>query len=103
MALPKLTDEQRRAALQKATVARRRRAEVKAALKARTMTLAEVFELAETDEAVAKMKVTALLEAMPRVGAITAENILDSIGIARSRRVRGLGALQRNALIERFH
>ena len=57
MALPDLTPEQRAQALEKATQARRRRAEVKNALKARSMNLSEVLELADSDEAVAKMKV----------------------------------------------
>ena len=56
MALPDLTPEQRAQALEKATQARRRRAEVKNALKARSMNLSEVLELADSDEAVAKMK-----------------------------------------------
>ena len=59
MALPDLTPEQRAQALEKATQARRRRAEVKNALKARSMNLSEVLELADSDEAVAKMKVAA--------------------------------------------
>ena len=63
MALPDLTPEQRAQALEKATQARRRRAEVKNALKARSMNLSEVLELADSDEAVAKMKVVSLLEA----------------------------------------
>ena len=61
MALPDLTPEQRAQALEKATQARRRRAEVKNALKARSMNLSEVLELADSDEAVAKMKVVSLL------------------------------------------
>ena len=47
MALPDLTPEQRAQALEKATQARRRRAEVKNALKARSMNLSEVLELAD--------------------------------------------------------
>ena len=50
MALPDLTPEQRAQALEKATQARRRRAEVKNALKARSMNLSEVLELADSDE-----------------------------------------------------
>ena len=44
MALPNLTPEQRAEALEKATRARRRRAEVKSALKSREMTLSAVLE-----------------------------------------------------------
>lgn len=102
MALPDLTPEQRAEALEKATQARRRRAEVKTALKNREITLSEVFSMAETDKAIAKMKITSLLESLPRVGSITATALLEEIGIAPSRRIRGIGPLQREELIKRF-
>ena len=57
MALPDLTPQQRAQALEKATRARRRRAEVKDALKSRKITLSEVIDMAATDDAIAKMKV----------------------------------------------
>ena len=84
MALPDLTPEQRAQALEKATQARRRRAEVKNALKARSMNLSEVLELADSDEAVAKMKVVSLLESLPRVGTNTAAVLMDEYKIARA-------------------
>jgi len=90
MALPDLTPEQRA------------QAQVKNALKARSMNLSEVLELADTDEAVAKMKVVSLLESLPRVGTNTAAVLMDEYKIAQSRRVRGLGPVQRKALVERF-
>jgi len=49
MGPPKLTPEQRTRALEKAAEARRRRAEIKELLKNATITLPELFELAETD------------------------------------------------------
>ncbi|MCD4549550.1 MULTISPECIES: integration host factor, actinobacterial type [unclassified Schaalia] len=101
-ALPDLTPQQRAEALVKATAARRRRAEVKIALKSRHMTFSEVLDLAQTDEALAKMKVVTLLESLPRVGVNTAAQIMTEVGIAPSRRVRGLGSVQREALIARF-
>lgn len=103
MALPELTAEQRAEALEKATVARRRRAEVKQDLKSRSVSVSEVLELSETDEAVAKMRVTDLLESLPRVGPQRAGQLMDELGIAHSRRVRGLGPLQREALVSRFN
>jgi hypothetical protein avisC_08697 len=48
------------------------------------------------------MKVRALLVSLPRVGTTTADAILEDVHIAESRRVRGLGANQRAALVERF-
>lgn len=48
------------------------------------------------------MKVIALLESLPGVGRVKARQIMDEVGIAESRRVRGLGPNQVAALIERF-
>ena len=75
---------------------------MKNALKARSMNLSEVLELAERDDAVAKMKVVTLLESLPRVGTNTAAVLMDQYKIAASRRVRGLGPIQRKQLVERF-
>ena len=44
------------------------------------------------------MKVSALLESMPGVGKVRAKQIMERLGIAESRRVRGLGANQRSSL-----
>ena len=102
MALPHLTPEQRAQALEKATAARRVRADIKARLKNREITLSEVLNLAEKDESIAKMRVVSLLESIPRVGVTTAAALMNEYGIAQSRRVRGLGHVQAQALIERF-
>ena len=102
MALPPLTAEQRAAALEKAAEARRVRAEVKVALKKHQTTLSNVLKDAKEDEALGKMKVVTLLESLPRVGSTTAQNIMEEIGIAQSRRIRGLGVHQAQELIRRF-
>lgn len=102
MALPQLTPIQRAQALEKAAVARRRRAEIKTKVKNRQMSLSEVLTLAESDEAIAKMRVLALLESLPRIGVTTAANLMDEYGIAPTRRIRGLGHLQSQALVDRF-
>ena len=68
MALPQLTDEQRAAALQKAAEARRVRAELKERLKRGGTDLKQVLADAEENEILGKMKVSALLEALPKVG-----------------------------------
>lgn len=102
MPLPELTPEQRAAALEKAAEARRIRAEVKNRLKNSNEKLSEVIKQGETDEAIGKLKVVSLLEALPGVGKVKARAIMEDIGIAESRRVRGLGPHQAAALIERF-
>ena len=102
MALPPLTPEQRAAALEKAAAARRSRAELKVRLKSRSSSLAEVLESGATDEAIGKMKVLAVLEAMPGVGKIKAQRLMEKLEISPSRRVRGLGVKQREALEREF-
>lgn len=102
MALPPLTPEQRAAALEKAAQARRARAEVKDRLKHAGLTLREILDMGEADEVIGKLKVVALLEAMPGVGKVRAARIMEKLDISPSRRVRGLGAKQRSALEREF-
>ena len=101
MALPPLTPEQRASALEKAAAARKARAELKVRLKSSDTTLDDV--LADgSDEVIGKMKVVAVLEAMPGVGKVRAQRIMERLEISPSRRVRGLGAKQREALVREF-
>lgn len=65
---PKLTDEQRRAALQKAAEARRIRADVKKDLKMGTINLEQLLARADEEPMVAKIKTLAALESLPGVG-----------------------------------
>jgi transposase len=102
VALPPLTPEQRAAALEKAAVVRRERAEVKNRLKYSQGSLADVIKEGQENLVVGKMKVSALLEAMPGVGKVRARQIMTDVGISESRRVRGLGANQIAALLQRF-
>ena len=102
MALPQLTEEQRAAALEKAAAARRTRAELKDRLKRGGTTIKEVLTQSDCDEVLGKMKVSALLEAMPGVGKVRAAQIMERLEIAPSRRLRGLGDRQRKALLNHF-
>jgi len=99
---PLLTPEDRTAALAKAALARKARSEVKTSLKHGTLTLSAVLEDAREDEVIAKLRVTALLEAMPGVGKVRAAQIMTRLGISDSRRIKGLGANQRQALEQEF-
>lgn len=99
---PQLTAEQRQAALAKAAEARRARAELKERLKMGRISLAELLDLAESDEVIGKTKVVAALESLPGVGKVKARRTMEEIGIAESRRLRGLGEQQRKALLAAF-
>jgi hypothetical protein len=98
---PVLTPEQREQALAKAAEARRARAELKEKLKMGSLTLAELLSRADDDH-VGKMKVLAVIEALPGVGKVKARRTMEEIGIADTRRVRGLGEQQRKALLAAF-
>ncbi|HET6213863.1 MAG TPA: integration host factor, actinobacterial type [Micromonosporaceae bacterium] len=102
MPLPSLSPEQRAAALQKAAEIRKARAELKEQLKKGETTLADVLSRAESDDVVGKLKVSAVLQALPGIGKIRATQIMEKLKIADSRRLRGLGDQQRKALLGEF-
>ena len=102
MALPPLTPEQRAAALEKAAAARKARAALKVRLKSSGATLDDVLADGDADDVIGKMKVLAVLEAMPGVGKVRAARIMERLEISPSRRVRGLGSKQREALVREF-
>lgn len=102
MSVPKLDPEQRKAALAKAAEARRIRAELKQMLKAGEVQLAEVLDRADQSEPLAKTKVSEVLEALPGYGPTKARKLMERLGIAASRRLRGLGPNQRQALLDEF-
>ncbi len=95
-----MTPEQRAAALAKAAEARKARAEIKERLKMGSISLHKLLDDAVSDEIIGKMKVLAVLESLPGIGKVKARRIMEQVGIAESRRVQGLGALQRRRLIE---
>jgi len=102
VALPPLTPEQRQAALAKAAASRRERAEVKNRLKHSGASLADVVAEGQTNEVIGKMRVSELLQSMPGIGKVRAKQVMERLKISESRRVRGLGAKQVQALIEEF-
>jgi ribosomal protein S13 len=46
--------------------------------------------------------VSNVLESLPGVGKVRAQKIMEELDISASRRVRGLGAKQREMLLEKF-
>jgi hypothetical protein len=99
---PQLSDEQRAAALAKAAEARRARAEMKELLKLGTVTFEELLQRADEDELIGGIKVASVLSAMPGTGKVKAKRLMESLGIADNRRLRGLGDKQRAALLAEF-
>lgn len=102
MSLPTLSPEVRADALAKAAAVRRARALVKEDLKKGRTDLPAIIARADTDDVVARIKVIDILAALPGFAKIRAKNVMEELDIAESRRLRGLGANQRAALLERF-
>jgi hypothetical protein len=98
MALPQLTEEQRAANLKKAAEARHARAELREKIKNGDVSLEEV--MSSEDPAAARMPVRALIESLPGYGKAKAAKIMEELEISPKRRVQGLGARQRERLIE---
>ena len=99
---PELPPDERQAALAKAAAARRQRAEIKEKLKMGSLTLKELLDQGALDEVVGKTKVVAVLESLPGVGKVRARRTMESIGISESRRGKGRGVQQRQALLKQF-
>ena len=67
-----------------------------------SVSLGDLFDKADSDDIVGKLKVLALLESLPGIGEVKARRVMEDIGISESRRVRGLGEQQRKALLAAF-
>jgi len=97
-----MTDEQRAAALERARLARRTRAEITALLQTGSLTFSDVLERASEDDLVAGTRVKVIVGAMPGMGKISTIRLLEEIGIADNRTLRGMTPRQTKALLERF-
>lgn len=101
MALPNLSPEDRKKALEKAAQARQARADLRQKIKTGKLSFADVMKKAD-DPIVARMKVATLLESLPGFGKAKAAKIMAEFEISESRRVQGLGARQRELLMQRL-
>lgn len=99
---PKLSAEQRAAALEAAKIARKSRADIKEQVRTGKLKLLQAIELASTNNAIGKMRVSELVEALPGVGKVRAQNILERLEISPGRRIQGLGVLQLQKLKKEF-
>jgi len=102
MPLPDLDYQSKMRALDKAADARKIRAEFKQQLKAGEIDFREVLRRAEHDKIVAKTKVIAVLESMPRVGKVRARRLMERLNIAFVKSVGGLGVHQKERLLREF-
>ena len=101
MAIPQLSADERKAALEKAKAARIKRAELREKLKSGKITVKDVLGMKD-DPVIGRMKVSTLIETLPGYGKAKSEKIMNELQIAESRRLRGLGERQQAALLERL-
>jgi guanylate kinase len=99
---PQLTPEERQAALAKAKASRQVRAMIKSRVKNGELSIAAVLLLADSDQAVANMRVLELVESLTGVGKIRGKSILERLDISLTRRIKGLGRHQLNSLKAEF-
>ena len=95
---PEISNEARRAALEKAANYRRERAAFKRDIAEGKRGWREAIE--SQSEAISRMRVKELIESMPGFGSIRAQAILERVGISTTRRIKGLGSTQRKKLEE---
>ena len=95
---PGLSAEDRTRALARAGEASRVRAEVREALRTGAISLSGVLDRAGEDH-VGGIKVKAVLTALPGLGKVKSYRLMETVGIAENRRLRGLGPKQREALL----
>lgn len=101
MALPELSDEQRKEALEKAAQARQARAKLRSQIKSGEVSVEEVLAKSD-DPVIARMKVSMLIESLPGYGKAKASKLMEELDISESRRIKGLGTRQREQLLERL-
>ena len=103
MPLTPLTEDARASAREKAVLARAHRQEIKRALSDRELSVRQVLDMVDSDPALAKMPVGQMLRALPGIGAVRAERIIEELHIAPTRRLGGLGVHQRRKMVEYFN
>lgn len=99
---PVLTAQERVAALEAAKIARKSRADVKEQVRSGQLKVLQVIELASTNSAIGKMRISELIEALPGFGKVRAASILERLEISSNRRIQGLGVLQLQKLRKEF-
>jgi hypothetical protein len=95
---PSLSADDRARALARAGEARRVRAEIREALRRGTLSFGDVLGRIG-EEHIGGIKVKAVLTALPGLGKVKSYRLMEAVGIAENRRLRGLGPKQKEALL----
>lgn len=102
MALPEMSVEDRARALESAKLSRTKRAAVLRRISSGELSVTDVLAMADEDSCLSRIKVSALLRALPGYGEVRTRRVMSELHIADSRRLSGIGLKQRIALAERF-
>ena len=94
---PQISLADRQAALAKAAEARKIRADIKKEIKNGSMNIQQI--LSSDLPAIKKMRVQQMLIALPGVGLVRAQSIMERCNISATRRIQGLGVNQRKELL----
>lgn len=78
---------------------RRKRAQLREDLKEGKLTLEKILDMKD-DEAIGRMRASALLESLPGIGVTRAAKLMERAGIAPSHRIKGIGPKQREKLLK---
>lgn len=95
-----ITNDDRREASKLACALRHERRAIKDKLKAGEIQIGEV--LAGESKVTSMMRVFDVIRSMPGYGNSRATTLMDRLRISKTRRVRGLGSRQKDALIKHF-
>lgn len=101
MTFPRISAAARNEALLKANAVRRERQVVLAALKSGKISLEQILDRGD-HPVIARTRVRRVLESLPGIGKVRADRCLDACGIWEKRRVQGLSARQKAALLSHF-
>lgn len=96
--VPTLTDEERKAALDKALEARKKRSLALKELKQGKVTLEDLLET--QDDCLRRIKIYDLLRVYKGIGNTKARKIMKELHIAETRRIAGLGKHQHAVLLD---
>lgn len=95
---PALTNEQRRAALDKAMRIRTARHSFLSDVSHSKISVPEAMGRIDGDDIVGRTRVSAFIKAVPNFGIAKTKRVMENLGIPANRRLRGLGCRQREAL-----
>lgn len=67
-----------------------------------SITFEELLDQSTRDDVIGRTKVLTVLESLPGLGKVKARRLMEHLNISLARRIQGLGAKQREALLKEF-